>query len=70
MINVLQRVNKVYLSNYKTVNHKLNNGDWKSVQKLFKKYDNAFFDKHEETMKLLEIFVRRHTDDFVRFKDN
>src|SRR5215213_9864702 len=38
MINVLEEANKVYLANYKTVNQKLNYGDWKYVQNLFKKY--------------------------------
>ena len=69
MINVLEGVNKVYLSNYKTINRKLNS-DWKDVQKLFKKYDKAFLDKHEETMKLLEGYVRRYTNDFARFKSD
>jgi len=68
MIGVLEGVNKLYLSNYKTINRNLNNGDWKYVQKLFKKHDKAFIDKHEETMKLLENYVRHYADEFVRFK--
>lgn len=70
MINVLEGVNKVYLSNYKKNNRKLNNGGWKYVQKKFKKYDEAFLNKHEETMKLLEAYVRRYPNDFVRFKSD
>lgn len=70
MINVVEGVNKVYLSNYKKNNRKLNNGGWRYVQKRFKKYDKAFLDRHEETMKLLEAYVRRYPDDFVRFKNH
>ena len=68
MINVLEGVNKVYLSNKRIINRKLKNGDWKYIQKLFKKYDKAFIDKHNQTMNLLEDFVRRYSDNFVRFK--
>jgi len=70
MITVLEGVHKIYLSNAKIINRKLKNGDWEYVQKLFKKYDKAFIDKHEQTMNILEDFVRRYTDDFVRFKND
>lgn len=69
MLKVLEGVNKVYLSNYKTIDRNLNS-DWTFVQKLFKKYNKLYFEKHKETMRLLEGYVKRYTNDFVRFKND
>lgn len=70
MISVLEGVHQVYLSNETVINRKLKSGDWKYVQKLFENYDRAFMDIHEQTMNLLEDYVRRYPDDFVRFKND
>ena len=68
MVTVLEGVHKIYLSNEKIINRKFKNANWTYVQNLFKKYDKAFTDQHEQTMTILENFVRRNTEDFVRFK--
>lgn len=69
MINVLKGVSKVYVTKYKIINQKYNTGEWIYIQKQFKQYDKAFIDKHENTMKLLEDYVKLYTEDFVRFEN-
>ncbi len=70
MVKVLEGVNQVYLSKYKLITHKYKTGDWKYIQKEFELYDKAFIDNHEDTMKLLEDYVRLHASEFVRFKES
>jgi hypothetical protein len=68
MLNVMLGVNKVYLTHHRQIQREYERGDWKYIQRKFAYFDKAFFDKHEYTMKLLENFIRLHTEKFVRFK--
>lgn len=69
MLKVLEGANRQFLRNGKAFDDINESGAWKYNERLFRRYDRAFLDKHKETINLLEEFVRDNAIDFVRFKD-
>lgn len=68
MLNLLNRVNTVYLTNNKKIKEKFKSGNWGYIEKLFAPFDKAYLDKSDYTMKLLENYVRQYETEFVRFQ--
>ena len=68
MLNVLRGANKIYLTNKNKIRGEFAPGEWDHLQKKFSATDSAYFNSRNYTMKLLEQYIRNHSNEFVRFK--
>ena len=68
MLSLLKNVNNIYVSKAKKLQRKYKRGKWQYIEELFSSFDNAYLNRRDKTMELLEKYIRRYADEFVRFK--
>jgi hypothetical protein len=71
MLNIVTNADKEYLANKDKFESEKRKNDWSPLYDNLKKfdyYDSLFYKIQNRSMYLIELYVRKHPDDFVKLK--
>jgi hypothetical protein len=71
MLNLLEQADEEYLANKDKFESQRRMNDWSPLYENLKKfdiYDSVFYKIQNRPMELIEIYVRKHPDEFVKLK--